>query len=63
MARSGVEGHSGHRSAGGRKVRVWRCEAITTHSPSNGSNRAWEWVDVVGSARLSTAVRGTGSAS
>ena len=37
VGRPGRDGHSGHWSAGGRKVRVCRCEAMATHSPSRAS--------------------------
>ena len=37
VGRPGRDGSSGHSSAGGRKVRDCRCEAIATHSPSSAS--------------------------
>lgn len=57
----GVDGHSGHRSAGGLYVRVCRCAAIATHSPVNGSRRTSDSACVRGRSRVSTASRGGGS--
>ena len=39
VGRPGADGSSGHWSGGGRNVRSWRWAAMTTHSPSSGSQR------------------------
>jgi hypothetical protein len=38
-----MEGHSGHWSSAGWKVRSWQWLAMTTHSPSSRSQRACDW--------------------
>ncbi|SHU39932.1 Uncharacterised protein [Mycobacteroides abscessus subsp. abscessus] len=55
-----MDGHSGQRSVGGRNVRVCRCEARVTQSPSSGSNRIWDCVETGGRSRRSTAARSVG---
>ena len=59
-ARPSRDGQSGHWSAGGRKVRVCRCEAMVTHSSSRASNRSCERVATGGRSRGSTASRAGG---
>ena len=63
VGRSGVDGSSGHSLAGGRWVRLCRCDATTVHSSITGSNRIRLLVWVVARSRVSGADRSVATAS